>query len=551
MDRPLDADLDALLQRFQTAWDAPDGARTATDALRDGVRQLVTAALRRERGEFLSRVTHEVRTPLNGLMGFVDLARREALPAQVQEHLQLAHQSGTQLSGLLDDLLSLQRLDAGEAPRVTAPVDPRSVARDLELAWRDRATRKGLAFSAHVAPDVPCAVVTDGDALRQLLGHLASNAVKFTDRGGVVVSLRVVERYGDAATLRVDVTDTGPGFAPGDLPQLLQPFQQGHRFDTRAHGGAGLGLALASRLAAHLGGALDVDAAPGEGSEFSLTLPVTVAAEAPSDRGAVPDAPPPGAPLRVLLAEDNAVNQVLGVALLQREGYRVRVAANGREAVDAVRDEAVDLVLMDLQMPEVDGYEATVRIRALDAARGRRTPIVALTAHGDAAERRRCLALGMDDFVGKPLDWPTLRRTLARWHAVGSAAPPPPPRAPADGAVDVPSLRARVAGRRDVLQRLVDAFREQHPSQRAALRGAVARGNEAELRAVAHKMIGTLSCFSATAAVALAREVERRAIAGELADIQPQLDALDRAVDAVEPVLSRLVTEGFGEEIAL
>ena len=557
MDSLLDTDLDALVQRFlrslrASAAAAPSQAEAPGPAvaLREGVRLLVAAAVRRERGEFLSRVSHEVRTPLNGILGFVDLALREPLPAQVHEHLQLAHRSGTQLSALLDDLLDLQRLDAGDAPAVAAAVDLRALAADLDRAWRDRASRKGLSFGTSVAPDVPRGVLADGESLRQLLGHLASNAVKFTDRGGVLVSIRLCGRDGAAASLRIDVTDTGPGLAPDDIQRVLQPFEQGDRFDTRAHDGAGLGLALATRLAAHLGGSLDIDSAPGEGSEFSVTLPVVVSDEAPPEPEAVaPSAPGAHAGLRVLLAEDNAVNQVLGVALLQRDGHKVRVASNGREALEAVRDEAVDLVLMDLQMPEMDGYEATVRIRALDAARGRRTPIVALTAHGDAHERRRCLAIGMDDFVGKPLDWPALRRTLARWLARPASDAPPEYRPPApDGVVDVASLRARVAGRRDVLARLVDAFREQHPAQRAALRSAAARCNEAELRAIAHKLIGTLSCFSATAAIARARDLERRAIEGDLTDIHTHLDALDRAVDAIEPELSRLASEGFGEE---
>ena len=557
MDSPLDSDLDALFQRFQrslwadAAFAAPSAeAHAAVAALLEGVRQAVAAAVRRERGEFLSRVTHEVRTPLNGILGFVDLARREALPAQVHEHLHLAQRSGAQLSGLLDDLLDLQRLDAGDAPPVAAAVDLRSLATDLDAAWRDRASRKGLSFSTSVAPDIPRGVLTDGESLRQLLGHLTSNAVKFTDRGGVLVSIRLGERDGAAASLRVDVTDTGPGLAPDDIQRVLQPFEQGDRFDTRAHDGAGLGLALATRLAARLGGSLDIDSAPGEGSEFSVTLPVVVSDEALPEPAAAPTpAAAAHAALRVLLAEDNAVNQVLGVALLQRDGHKVRVASNGREALEAVRDEPIDLVLMDLQMPEMDGYEATVRIRALDAARGRRTPIVALTAHGDAHQRRRCLALGMDDFVGKPLDWPALRRTLARWLARPASSAPAEYRPPApDSVVDVASLRARVAGRRDVLGRLVDAFREQHPAQRAALRSAAARGNESELRAIAHKLIGTLSCFSATAAIARARDVEHRAIEGDLAGIHTHLDALDRAVDAIEPELSRLASEGFGEE---
>lgn len=431
MDSLLDTDLDALVQRFQRslragAAAAPSAAEVLEPvaALREGVRRVVAAAVRRERGEFLSRVTHEVRTPLNGILGFVDLALREPLPAQVHEHLQLAHRSGTQLSALLDDLLDLQRLDAGDAPVVAAAVDLRALAADLDVTWRDRASRKGLSFGTSVAPDVPRGVLADGESLRQLLGHLASNAVKFTDRGGVMVSIRVCGRDGAGASLRIDVTDTGPGLAPDDIQRVLQPFEQGDRFDTRAHDGAGLGLALATRLAAHLGGSLDIDSAPGEGSEFSVTLPVVVSDEAPPEPEAVA-APAPGAHagLRVLLAEDNAVNQVLGVALLQRDGHKVRVASNGREALEAVRDEVVDLVLMDLQMPEMDGYEATRAIRALPDARAAALPVIALTAHAMQGDRERCLEAAMSDYLTKPITSRALDAILARWAPRPAPAP--------------------------------------------------------------------------------------------------------------------------------
>jgi hypothetical protein len=447
---------------------------------------------------------------------------------------------------LFDDILLFQRIDGQQIARVSVHVEPRAIVYELERRWRDLARSKGLSFRVHVAPDVPNVVATDGDALRTLLRHLVSNAVKFTERGGVALSVRALEATGDTASLRIDVTDTGVGIDPGLLPHLFRSFEQGQPFSTCTHGGLGLGLAIASRLAAYLGATLDVDSAPAEGTEFFLTLPVTVVTAAGASH-AVPESTAPVQALRVLLVEDNAVNQALGVALLHREGHRVRVVSNGREAVMAVQREVFDLVLMDIQMPEMDGYEATIRIRALDASLNRHTPIVALTAHGHTFEQRRCFAVGMDDVVSKPLNHATLQRISSHGLARHAEHPCRPSHSPSDTPVDVASLRARVAGRCDVLQRLVEAFREQHPLQRAALHGAALRGNAPEVRAIAHKMIGSLSCFSANDAVARAREIERRAAASDLSDIHLELEGFDRAVESLEAVLVDLSTHGFRE----
>lgn len=535
VDPLLEGEIDALLRQLREAPGRDD---------REAIRRCVTAAARREHAARLGRVIAELRAPLGALRNALGVALRPAPEGPREEHLRRAEERAAEFAALLDDLGAYQRFEAGAVPRSEAPVAPRDLVADLASTWRDRAARKGLAFSANVVGVVPERVLTDGDALRQLLDHLVGHAVRGTLRGGVDLALRANDR--DPATLRIVVTDTGPGLDPGDLPRPLQPFEGGSSLEPRSSAGEGLGLALAAHLAAHLGGALAVQATPGEGSELSVAIPVRPAPDGAGAHATVDDRAPPLPALRVLVAEDNRVNQLLVAALLEREGQRVRLAANGREAVEIVREGPVDLALMDLQMPEMNGYEATVQIRALDAARGSHTPIVALTAHDDTAERRRCLAVGMDDFLRKPLDGPALRRALARWHdrAVDphAQAPRPVP------VVDVPALRARVAGRREILQRLVAAFREQRPSQREALRDAAARRNPAEVRTVAHKLIGTLSCFSANPAVALARELERRAVAGEFGDLPERVAALEASIEVLEPELERLVREGFGAE---
>ena len=501
-----------------------------------------TSRARSEREAFLAKVTHELRTPLHGILGFAELCRRDGVGARVGEHLRHIEQSAAQMRDIVEHLSEFLRDDV--VPGEAKHTDVHGLLRTVLDAHREAAARKGISLAGAVAPSTPD-VRVDGVALQKLLGHLVSNAVKFTDRGGVAVSVSVVAREAAQARLRFDVTDTGVGVAPSQLARIFDPFHQSSAFETRPREGVGLGLALASRLASALGATLAADSMAGVGSEFSVELTAEVTRE-PSTPAVTP-ATPTG-PMRVLLAEDNPVNQLLAVALLQRDGHEVRVVSNGRAAVDAVRDGAVDLVLMDLQMPEMDGYEATQRIRALDEAHGRHTPIIAMTAHGGGSDRRRCLAVGMDAFVSKPIDWPTLRRSMERERVRAGSVPPrgcasvPPP---ASAPFDLRSLRERVGDRHELLVRVVDAFREQYPAQLSSLRDAVGRRSAVEVRQLAHRLVGTLTCFSATTAVDEARAVERLAAAGALDDAALRLDPLDDAVRTLDRALGDVVRVGF------
>jgi signal transduction histidine kinase/CheY-like chemotaxis protein len=539
-------------------------ARTELDEeMRDGLEAFAPAAgallyaaetkarAQRERVEFIARVNHELRTPLHGVLGFAALCLREPLPALLRDQIRSIQRSGEALRDTLDSVVDLRRLDADEVIFERAPLSLDALLHAVVNDHRGEAARKGLTLTRTPVEGGPCTVYADKMRLQQMLGHLVANGLRFTERGGVVVSVST-KLDGSRVRTSLAVTDTGPGIAPHDLARMFAPFEQGQRFSTRSHGGLGVGLALVARLATRMGGHVSVDTTPGSGSCFRVELMFERAPEViprVDTRPAVLALREPSR-LRVLVVEDNPVNQMLAVALLHREGHSVHVAANGRLAFDAMRDGVFDVVLMDIQMPEMDGYETTARIRTLDASRGVHTPIIAMTAHGLADDRHRCLAAGMDDFVGKPIDWPALRALLVRWSRHATGAPRiDSTRVSSPGVVataadlDVASLRARVNGRHDVLQRLVTVYREQYPVQLAMLREAVTRGSASEARRLAHRLIGTVGCFSAETAAREARAVEQAATLGDLCEAARRTDILAREMQRLDESLTQVIRE--------
>jgi signal transduction histidine kinase/DNA-binding NarL/FixJ family response regulator len=495
--------------------------------------------------EFLARVSYEVRTPLHGILGFTELCLQEQVSAAVSEHLTNVRRSAERLQGLLDDMAELSRLDAGEVVFDHSSFSLHDVLQTLVTEFAEDASNKGISISCEQENSSHPIVFGDRVHVRQVLRYLVSNAVKFTTRGGVFLNVTTTAEA-SMARVRFEVTDTGPGVAPEDAERIFRAYEQGRSFRIRSHGGVGLGLALAQRLAGRMDARMSVESVLGRGSTFALEMDClvddSVQVDVRTKRSSVPAMF--ALPLHVLLAEDNHVSQTLAVAMLQREGHIVDVVSNGRAAVEAVRDGDYDLILMDVQMPEMDGCEATMRIRALDAAHGERTPIIALTAHRLHEERQRCLAAGMDDFVGKPIDWNALRRSINRWcrnahrsGAYGSADPVV--------TVDAASLCARVAGRKDVLQRILAVYEEQQPKQLGALREAAIHGRLTDVRQLSHRMIGTLGCFSAVHAMASAREIEQCAAEGDLDGVVTRLAAFEDELVALLPVLKMYVEHGF------
>ncbi len=366
---------------------------------------LAAAALRTE---FLANVSHELRTPMNAIVGLAEVLRDEELPEQARDAVEDIRIASRDLLALINDLLDFSRIEAGRMQLQEVPFSPQEVLVEAIEFFRPMAEKKGIRLESHIEGNARDTVLGDPERLRQVIVNLVGNAVKFTDTGHVDVR-QVVRRSldGRGLVLHLEVADTGKGIPPELGDRIFEPFRQVDGSTTRRHGGTGLGLAITRKLVEMQGGTISYESTPGRGTVFRVEIPY---------RSAEPDLdearPRPG-DVTVLVVEDNPVNRKVASRLLERRGYRVRLAENGREALEALREEAADVVLMDVQMPEMDGLEATRRIRGGEAGDELRlVPIVALTAHVSEDDRRRCQEAGMDAFLTKPIDPELLHETI-------------------------------------------------------------------------------------------------------------------------------------------
>jgi PAS domain S-box-containing protein len=371
-------------------------------------------AASRVKSAFVANMSHEIRTPLNGILGMAGWALDTPLSAEQRECVETIRDSGEWLLTLVNDVLDFSKIEAGKVALDPAPFAPRALGADVVRLLQPRAQAKQLTLELVVDAAVPAALHGDAGRLRQVLLNLVGNAVKFTERGGVRVHVRALELTAADVALHVSVRDTGIGIAPAQQAAIFAPFEQADASTTRRYGGTGLGLAIARQLTTMMDGRLAVESAVGTGSTFHLHLRMARAAAAPAARPA--SAPVARAPraLRVLLAEDNAVNQRLALRLLEQAGHCVTVVDTGAAACAALAAAGFDVVLMDVQMPEMDGFTATAHIRARElAGAAPRVPIIAMTAHAMTGDRERCLAAGMDGYVSKPIAVAQLHDAIA------------------------------------------------------------------------------------------------------------------------------------------
>ncbi|HEV2532669.1 ATP-binding protein [Phenylobacterium sp.] len=352
------------------------------------------------KSDFLATMSHEIRTPLNGVLGMAQAMGHDRLPKAQRERLEVIRQSGEVLLMLLNDLLDISRIEAAKLELEMGVLDIGGLATQAQAAFAPLAAGKGLTLAIKADPAALGLWRADATRVRQIVYNLLSNAVKFTDRGGVTLAFRVE----DDGALAIRVADTGLGVAASQLPTLFERFIQAEASTSRRYGGSGLGLAISRELARLMGGDITAHSEAGQGSVFTARLPLARAEAAAAPMLAEPVHEAPQADLRVLVAEDNETNQLVLRTLLSQVGIDPHVVADGAQAVDAWRTGTWDVVLMDVQMPVMDGLAATRRIRELEAAEGRaRTPILALTANAMSHQAAEYVAVGMDGLAPKPI----------------------------------------------------------------------------------------------------------------------------------------------------
>jgi signal transduction histidine kinase/ActR/RegA family two-component response regulator len=414
---------DRLLEQHRNNLELEVQARTrAMEAEKEKAEQATLAKSR-----FLANMSHEIRTPMIGVLGMAELLRKRPLESRDKQMVEAIYNSGEALLTILNDILDFSKIEAGQLKFDSVPVDLQRLTEEIVQMMKINAHSKGVEVMADMPALMPI-VIGDPGRIRQILLNLVGNAIKFTDSGTISVSLRVTfDETQDLCNCIFDIKDTGPGIDPDIQDRIFESFDQGDSSTTRRYGGTGLGLAIVKDLVQNMGGTISLESEPGQGSTFSVSLPLTTCEQSASIQEIQKDQVESveaanevleqkplnevGKTLRILLAEDNPTTQELISILLEQMGFDLSIVDNGFAAVEFLEKETVDLILMDFQMPRMDGLEATALLRA----KGVEIPIIALTAYARDEDKEKCYAAGMNDYLSKPFRQAEMQTMVQKW----------------------------------------------------------------------------------------------------------------------------------------
>ena len=493
----------------------------------------------RAKSQFLANMSHEIRTPMNGVMGANELLLQTELTPAQQSYLEIARISGERMLEVINEILDFSKIKAHQVVLEQGDFDIRTTVQQVADLMGREAQQKGLRFTCQVSPDVPSLLHGDAGRISQILLNLAGNAIKFTSQGEVTIHAAVERDQGSSLTLRFSVADTGIGIRPDQQEIIFSPFVQADGSTTRKFGGAGLGLSISRQLLKLMGGQIGVESQEGKGSTFWFTVvagkPLAAPLTAESCDLAAEPAKLPGNEnaarrLRVLVAEDNLAGQRIAVAILEKLGYDADAVANGVEAIHALRQHEYAAVLMDCEMPGLDGYEATRLIRKRETgARDPAIAIIALTADAMPGDREECLRAGMNDYLAKPIGMQKLSETLATWTSSlddGLTTSPAP--SVARIVFDEESLLRRLMGDRAIAGELIKTFVQDIPQRLSSLRTKLEQKDLEGARFHAHALKGAAANLSASVLHQMAAEMQKASAANDLersAELLPRVEA--------------------------
>lgn len=512
-------------------------------------------ALSAAKSEFLANMTHEVRTPLNGILGMTGLALDTELEPDQREYLELVKSSAEALLSLVTDVLDFSKYEAGKLGLDCVPFSIRKLVRETLRPLALRASVSGLAFESIIDDPVPDQLMGDPVRIGQVLRNLVGNAIKFTNAGHVSVRVSAESVHDSNVMLSFSIADTGIGIPPEMQRAIFEPFTQADASTSRKYGGTGLGLSISAGLVELMDGKMWVESHPGAGSTFYFTITVQLPPKeiSLSRVSAEPGRSTVKKKLNILVAEDNGVNQRLAVRLLEREGHRVTLAGSGQEALDRFdqtrfEQPPFDLILMDVQMPGLDGLQATAGIREKERAAGGHVPIVAMTAQAAESDRLRCLESGMDAYVTKPVQVAALFRMIQSVGAGGNSmnselAGEDPHVESQLRQLDESLALSRVGGDVELLKEVIELFLIDYPETFEKIKSAVDGSDANALEHHAHSLKGSVSTFGAGPAFEAAFALEKQGRERDLRGAKEGLSRLERALAALRPELESLQTK--------